>query len=166
MLARDIATSRVVVVGPEQSLMIASQLMDQHLIGSLVVVHAEGSHQIPVGIITDRDASRLAVAGKLDAAATTVGAVMSHPPILCPHDASLVDIICMMHGSGIRRLPVVDDHGHLVGIVTANDALVALTQLMQQLTEVLVIEPSLKDRMNAMQNLCEACDGHRASRES
>jgi hypothetical protein len=45
-----------------------------------------------------------------------------------------------------------------VGIVTADDALVALTQLLQQLTEVLVVEPSLKDRLVAMQSVREAGD--------
>nr|WP_255557162.1 CBS domain-containing protein [Dyella sp. ASV21] len=83
---------------------------------------------------------------------------MSCPPVLCSHDATLTEIVDIMHGSGLRRLPVADPAGRLVGIVTADDALVALTQLLQQLTEVLVVEPSLKDRLVAMQSVREAGD--------
>ncbi|WP_199098789.1 CBS domain-containing protein [Dyella sp. ASV21] len=158
MRAIDIATSRVVVVSPEQSLRAAALLLEQHMAGCLVVVRANEPNLLPIGIITDRDISRLAVAEAADAGSTRVGSVMSCPPVLCSHDATLTEIVDIMHGSGLRRLPVADPAGRLVGIVTADDALVALTQLLQQLTEVLVVEPSLKDRLVAMQSVREAGD--------
>lgn len=158
MRAIDIATSRVVVIGPEQSLRAAARLMDHHMAGCLVVVRNNECAMLPIGMITDRDISRVAVADAIDPTTTTVSAVMSCPPVLCAHDATLAEIVDIMHGSGLRRLPVVDPSGRLVGIVTADDALVALTQLLQQLTEVLMVEPSLKDRLVAMQSVREACD--------
>lgn len=151
MRAIDLATRRVVTMQPEQSLREASQMMQQHLVGCIVVTRADGEGLLPLGLVTDRDLSRIALAGGFDNASLTVDTIMSRPLVLCPQDASLAQIVCIMHGSGFRRLPVVDDEGHLLGIVTADDAIVGVSQLLQQLTEVLVVEPALKDKIVAIQ---------------
>ena len=157
MKALDLATSRVVSMRPDESLREAAQMMQQHMVGCVVIAGIVERDRIPVGLLTDRDLSRLALAGNLDGSITTE-AVMSRPLVVCPEGATLAEIVNIMHGSGLRRLPVVNDRGHLVGIVTASDVLVGLTQLMQQVTEVLVIEPSLKDRLVSIQCAREASE--------
>lgn len=157
MQAIDLATSRVVTMRPDESLRQAAQLMQQHMVGCVVIASMDEHGHSPVGLLTDRDLSRLALAGSLDGN-ITAEAVMSRPLVLCPQEAGLAEIINIMHGSGLRRLPVVNGHGHLAGIVTASDVVVGLTQLLQQITEVLMIEPSLKDRMVAVECAREASE--------
>jgi CBS domain-containing protein len=64
----------------------------------------------------------------------------------------LAEVVKIMRSNGLRRLPVVDQHGTLAGVITANDALTAASDLLQQLSEVLVVEPSLRDRLMASQS--------------
>lgn len=157
MHAIDLATSRVVTMRPDESLGQAALLMQQHMVGCVVIANMDEQGHLPVGLLTDRDLSRLALAGNMDSSITTE-AVMSRPLVTCPQEATLADVVNIMHGSGLRRLPVVNDRGRLAGIVTASDVVVGLTQLLQQVTEVLVIEPALKDRMIAIQCAREASE--------
>lgn len=162
MRASDIATTRVIIVAPEQSIRDAAHLMHHHLTGCLVVARRSPRGTVPVGILTDRDISRLLSDAGDDVTRLRVDSVMSYPLVLCRHDATLAELVCMMHGNGTRRLPVVDDDGYLVGIVTAHDALVAVTELLRRLTEVLLIEPAMGDRMAEFQHIsdvCGSCDG-------
>nr|WP_279236735.1 CBS domain-containing protein [Dyella sp. RRB7] len=85
---------------------------------------------------------------------------MSQPVVVCRHDATLAQLIAIMHGSGVRRLPVIDEEGLLAGIVTADDALVAVTALLQQLTEVMLIEPPLEKHTALASNHHGTRDGN------
>jgi predicted transcriptional regulator len=134
--------------------------MHQHLTGCLVIARSDQSGLTPVGIVTDRDLSRARLIDGQDAQVTPVLSVMSQPVVVCHHDATLAQLIAIMHGSGVRRLPVVDDDGLLVGIVTADDALVAVTELLRRLTEVMMVEPSLDKPATAASNHRGARDGN------
>lgn len=151
MHAIELATTRVVTMRPEDSLHHGAQLMQKHLVGCVVVTRPDESGPIPVGVLTDRDLCRVGLAGGADVEKITVEAVMSRPLVTCPQEATLAEIIGIMRGSGLRRLPVVESQGRLVGIISANDVIVAITQLLQQLTEVLVVEPSLRDHLVALE---------------
>lgn len=157
MHAIDLATSRVVTMRPDESLRQAASLMQQHMVGCVVIASMDVHGHLPMGLLTDRDLSRLALAGNMDGS-ITAEAVMSRPLVTCPPEATLADVVNIMHGSGLRRLPVVNGQGRLAGIVTASDVVVGLTQLLQQVTEVLVFEPALKDRMTAIQCAREASE--------
>lgn len=162
MLALDIGTPRVIVATAPQSIHEAARLMHQHLTGCVVVVRPTPYGQVPVGILTDRDFSRARLTEGRDAQATPIQSVMSQPVVVCRADTTLAQLIAIMHGSGMRRLPVVDEIGALVGIVTADDALVAITKLLQRLTQVLMVEPTL-DRPSAVRrDPCETPDGNGA----
>ncbi len=162
MQALDIGTSRVIVATPLQSIHEAARLMHQHLTGCVVVVRPAPNGQVPVGILTDRDLSRARLAEGRDAQATPILSVMSQPVVVCRDDATLAQLIAVMHGSGMRRLPVVDEKGSLVGIVTADDALVAVTELLQRLTQVLMVEPSMDRPAAIAQNPCGPRGGNGA----
>lgn len=151
MHAIELATTRVVTMRPEDSLHHGAQLMQKHLVGCVVVARSDESGSTPVGVLTDRDLCRIGLAGSEDIKNIAVEAVMSRPLVVCPQEATLAEIVGIMRGSGLRRLPVVESQGHLVGIISANDVIVAITQLLQQLTEVLVVEPALRDHLVALE---------------
>lgn len=143
MRAAQIGTRRVLQASESVSVAQAAVLMSKHQTGCLVIVREEDGRTVPVGIVTDRDLVIRALAGQLDPASSALGAVMSAPLLCCYHDCTIDEVVLSMHDAGVRRLPVVDDSGALVGIISADDVLVALHAMVGQVTETLLVEPAL-----------------------
>jgi len=111
----------VFTVSPGDTILKACQLLEEHNIGCLV---AEEGGKI-CGILTDRDIA-LKVAGEhRDPQDTKVADVMSRDPIRISVDKSFGELTTLMHAHHIRRVPIVDGAGRVMGIVTLDD-LIAL----------------------------------------
>jgi CBS domain-containing protein len=117
------------VARPDQTVREAACLMDRHRVGCVVVV----SGTDPVGILTDRDVALEVIRRKLDPDAVRVEDLMHAPLVVVREDASVRSALDRMRGDGLRRLPVVDAEGQLVGIVTADDLAVILAAELAQL---------------------------------
>jgi CBS domain-containing protein len=107
-------------IGPDRTVHDAAILMEQAGVGSLAVV--EEDHL--VGIVTDRDLVRRALAKGLSLEARVDG-VMSTPVLTIDSRADLRDAYALFRTNAVRRLPVVRD-GQFVGMVTVDDLLVGL----------------------------------------
>lgn len=105
-------------------------------VGSVVVVEEEGGTPRPVGMLTDRDVVYEVVALDLDANEVTVGDLMSLDLITVESDADLPSTLRLMGTQGIRRIPVLDPQGELIGIFALDDALEELTG---QLEDILLL---------------------------
>jgi CBS domain-containing protein len=70
---------------------------------------------------------------------------MSAPLRCCQPSATLDEIVDTMQQRGIRRLPLVDPSGALVGIVSTDDVLVALAALADRVNQTLNVQP-MSDR--------------------
>ncbi len=138
MLAKDIGTSRVIQAEPSQSLRDAARIMHRHQVSCLVVVGDSGA---PLGMITERDIMTATLTLERDPDTTAIGSVMARPPVVCRDDSSFTELIAIMRGSGLRRLPVVDASGALVAIVTADDVIAAMAELMESLARALIVDP-------------------------
>lgn len=138
MLAKDIGTSRVIQAEPSQSLRDAARIMHRHQVSCLVVVADSGA---PLGMITERDIMTATLTLERDPDTTAIGSVMARPPVVCRDDSSFTELIAIMRGSGLRRLPVVDASGALVAIVTADDVIAAMAELMESLARALIVDP-------------------------
>jgi CBS domain-containing protein len=91
-------------------------------VGAVVVVQAGR----PVGIVTDRDlALRVVAAGR--SGDTPVRDVMSENLVTVRFDAQLDDVALRMREQGVRRVPIVDAAGALVGLVSLDDLYVLLS---------------------------------------
>lgn len=143
MRASEIGTARVIHASATLSLREAACLMRRQQVGCLVVVRGDDPLPVPVGIVTDRDLVTEAIAAGRDLDGTTLGQVMSAPLATCRVDATLADVVGILRGTGVRRLPLVDGDGGLVGVVSTDDVLVALTELLGRLSEAMMIEPLL-----------------------
>jgi CBS domain-containing protein len=111
----------------------AAQIMRDHHVGDLVVIDEHKSRRVPCGIITDRDIVVGVVAKNVDPNAVTVGEVMG-PQLVVGHETDEVSTTAeVMRSKGVRRIPVVNAQGELVGIVTADDI---VDQLAQSLSAV------------------------------
>lgn len=137
----EICVRDVVVAGPETPVREAAQLMAKHHVGNLVVVREESlGHVVPIGIITDRDIVRNVVAEELDAAAFTLGDLLARDVITVPEDLGVFECMQQMRLNGIRRMPVVDSSGGLVGIISLDDLIQLLAEEMSELSKVIVRE--------------------------
>lgn len=116
MKVREAMTTAVQLVSPDQSIRQAARLMADCDIGALPV----GENDQLIGMITDRDIAVRAVADGLDPD-TKISAVMSREVLYCFDDDELDDVADNMSNIRVRRLPVVNRHKRLVGIVSISD---------------------------------------------
>jgi CBS domain-containing protein len=94
----------------------AARMMDRLGIGALVVVDGER----PLGIVTDRDLAIRGLGRQLPGSAA-VDRVMSRDLVTLPADAELHEAVTTFYRNPIRRLPLVDDGGRMVGMLTVDD---------------------------------------------
>jgi len=119
----EICIRETVYIDRGGSIVQAAQLMRDHHVGDLVVVDEQGSQRKPVGILTDRDLVVEVLAKEVALSTVTVGDIMSSDLITASETDGLYETIQRMRARGIRRVPVVDGKGMLVGIVSAEDLL-------------------------------------------
>ena len=118
MKASDIMTSNPRVVTPETPVQEAARLMKSEDTGVLPVVESEGSRRL-VGVVTDRDIT-IRVVGEGRANAQVRDAMTANVRTAKPGD-SAKDIMSAMAREQVRRIPVVDEQGMVVGIVSQAD---------------------------------------------
>lgn len=116
--AKDIMTKHPQVTTPDATVQQAAQLMKSEDTGVLPVVESQSSRR-PVGVITDRDiAIRVVAEGRTSA---MVRDAMSPSVRTAKEGDKLDDVMKLMASEQVRRVPIVDDKGELVGIVSQAD---------------------------------------------
>jgi CBS domain-containing protein len=130
MKLNDIFPQRVVSAGPEESLAAVALRMQEHNVGTVVIV--EG--QRPVGIITDRDLA-LALGVKGVSPQSPARKVMTRHVQAIPEDMGIFTATNFIKELGVRRLPIVDSEDHLVGLVSLDDLMRFLVRELSNLAE-------------------------------
>ena len=118
MKVQDVMTSPAHSCSPEVTLAAAARAMSDYGCGALPVLDDGGR---PIGILTDRDVCRAIAAGNRFAAAVRVHEAMTPNPTNCQPAMPIAQALEIMAERKIRRLPVVDAQGRLVGIVSLAD---------------------------------------------
>ena len=121
MQLKDIMTPQVEVISPEATLQEAAQKMSQFDVGPLPVCDGE---QL-VGMLTDRDITVRAVAEGCDPTTTPVREAMTPEMVYCFEDQAVQEAARLMAQYQIRRLPILNRHKRLVGIVSLADLAVS-----------------------------------------
>ena len=134
----SIMTTNVITVNEKQTLREGSKFMYQHNIGGLIVLmdtskNETGEIDKPIGIITERDIARLVAFSSNLSTDTAISEVMSKPLITINQNSSIKEVTELMQQNDIRRLPIVDNKGKLVGIITAKDILRSLMEFLKSL---------------------------------
>ena len=101
---------------------------------------------IPLGILTDRDILVETIALDVEARLFTASDLMSSPVTTVLEDAGLTEALGVMRGKRIRRLPVVNRAGGLVGMVTTDDLLDLLAAELSMLAGLVVEQPIKEER--------------------
>ncbi|HEX9879296.1 MAG TPA: CBS domain-containing protein [Candidatus Binatia bacterium] len=136
MSLERVCEKEVVTGSAELTLLEAARLMRSRHVGSIVVV--EGNR--PIGILTDRDIVVKAVAEEKDPREVRIHEAMTRDPAVVNINYDPMDATRIMKERGLRRLPVVDEHRHLMGIVTLDDILGLLGREAADLAEAVHTE--------------------------
>jgi CBS domain-containing protein len=116
----EVMTDRPRCVTPETPVSEAAQLMKSDDIGSLPILDGERL----AGVVTDRDIVIRAIAEGKDPRGMPVREVASRDLVKVHADEDLSSALQLMASQQVRRLPVVDDDGRLVGILAQADVAV------------------------------------------
>ncbi len=114
---RDLMTSNPTTIEPDKTVVDAAKLMDDEDAGLIPIV--EG--QKLVGTITDRDIAIRVVAEGKDPQSAKVRDVMTSRLVTVDPEQDLDEALRLMAEHQVRRLPVVEEDGKIVGIVAQAD---------------------------------------------
>ena len=120
MLVKDLMTSAVVWCTPWDTAQRAATLMKAHGVGAIAVV-ADPSDPLLEGIVTDRDLCCGVVAAGKNADAVQVADLMTRIPVTCGPEDTLEECEELMQEGQVRRIPVVNNRGRCIGIVSQAD---------------------------------------------
>jgi CBS domain-containing protein len=131
----DICSRRVVTASAQLDIQAAAELMRQEHVGFLVVVpeYPRGP-QPPLGVLTDRDIAIAVVAKRADPVALKVGDVMSIQPVVSGETDPIDLALRTMRRAGVRRMPVVNGHGEVVGVLSLDDVLESVAREMDSIS--------------------------------
>lgn len=123
MSIREICNRSVVCATRDMSAIEVARLMRQHHIGNVVVVDRIDGDRTPLGVVTDRDLVVEVMAAGIDPALLKLGDMLVGRLVTAEESTSYAETIRIMALHGVRRLPVVNAAGVLVGIVSVDDLL-------------------------------------------
>jgi CBS domain-containing protein len=127
----------VVVVEQNCSVLEAARLMRAHHVGALVIVASGDGVNRPVAVVTDRDLVIEVMAVGLDPEAVLVAEVVTERLCSVPASEGVFETMRLMRDHGVRRLPVLDDGGGLLGIITIDDLIALLAEEMNELSRLI-----------------------------
>lgn len=120
----------LVSVTPDQSIQDVADLMKEKDVGAVLVCDEDGR---PEGIITDRDIVLRCVSEGAECEETTAEEVMTEAVDTVDAESGLMDIIRCMKENEVRRVPIVDEEGKAVGLVSFGDVLELLVMELKDL---------------------------------
>lgn len=131
MNVEDIMVKNVITVDKDEAVSNAVDIMNEHNIGCLIVV----SDGIAIGILTERDLLKRVLAKSKDPRETKVREVMTRPLIYVGPDTDIDKAKEIMSKFGIKKLPVIDSEGRLVGLITVTDIANSLERMLRKLDD-------------------------------
>jgi CBS domain-containing protein len=127
----------VAVARPHTAVTEAARMMRELHVGTIVVVQDGNGINEPVGLVTDRDLVVEVLADDVDPDTVALADIMSDGISTAGVDDELFDTLERMRELGIRRMPVVEASGNLVGIVSMDDILALFSEGMNDITQLI-----------------------------
>jgi CBS domain-containing protein len=121
----NLMIDNVKIATENQTIRAVCKMMNENKIGSIVILknstYGNTEYKLPIGIVTERDIVRLIGHAEPFSIYAPVREIMSSPLITINPNSSIRDAMESMQQKDIRRLPVVDNKGKMVGIITDKD---------------------------------------------
>lgn len=137
MSVAEICNREVVTAEKHTSIAEAAKIMRRTHTGSLVIVDSDAPKRKPVGIVTDRDLVIEVIAKDEEVSGLTVGDVMGPELLIARGSDGIWETILRMRAMGVRRLPVIDGKGFLMGILSMDDLLEFLASELSDLAKLI-----------------------------
>ena len=131
-----ISSAATVSCHPDTSVLEAAQLMRRNHVGTLVIVEEVQGVKMPVGIVTDRDIVVIVIAEGLDPKSIKVIDIMTTELMTAIESEDVFETVERMRFKGVRRIPIVNKLGGLVGIVSVDDIWKCMAKEMTELADV------------------------------
>ncbi len=142
MAVGEVCNREVVITDRESSILEVTKLMRRHHVGDVVITEDRDGERVPVGIVTDRDIVVELLAEEVDLNAVDIGDVMSFELLIAREDDDILETIKRMQGKGIRRMPVVNQRGGLVGLLAMDDLVELIAEQLSDLVKLINTEQS------------------------
>lgn len=113
----ELMTTPVTSLQATESVKAAADAMRKHDIGDVLIMDGDELR----GVLTDRDLVVRVLATGMDPNTTLVGDVCSSGIATVTPDSPVDDAVRTMRDKALRRLPVVDEEGHTVGVISLGD---------------------------------------------
>jgi signal-transduction protein with cAMP-binding, CBS, and nucleotidyltransferase domain len=158
---REIMNRRLTTTGIEATVAKAAKAMCQDQVGSVIILE----HNKPIGIVTEEDIACKVVAKDLKPSTVHVNDIMSTPLITVSAEKTAGDAARMMVKHKVRRLPIIDEHNKVIGIVTVRDLLAVSNEendLLMDLIEINreeTVDPGMCGRCSQMSDDLKRVDG-------
>jgi len=134
----DVCSRSFVAVRPGDSITIAARRMHDERVGFVLVMEPVVAIDAPrvTGVLTDRDIVAGVVANNANPNGVFVRDIMTPNPVVIRSFDTLQTAIQMMRHVGVRRMPVIDKVGALVGVLSHEDLLDALSSELVNLATI------------------------------
>ena len=158
---RDIMNRKLTTTGIGATVAKAAKAMCHDEVGSVIIL----DNNKPIGIVTEEDINCKVVAKDLKPSKVHVNEIMSTPLITVSADKTAGDAAHMMVKHKVRRLPIVDEHQEVIGIVTVRDLLAVSNEqndLLMDLIEINreeTVDPGMCGRCSQMSDDLKRVDG-------
>lgn len=149
MSVGNVCNREVVVADRDSNLVDVAKLMREYHVGSVIVVERDAEGVRPVGIVTDRDLVVEILAEQVDPAAVALEDVMTPDPLTATEGEDVYDIIEAMRSRGVRRVPIVDGEGYLVGVLAVDDLLWSQSRELSNIVSLIERQPKAEARRRA-----------------
>ncbi|BCR06453.1 CBS domain-containing protein [Desulfuromonas versatilis] len=130
----------VVTVERGASIIEVARVMRKYHVGDVIVTDDRGGQRIPVGVFTDRDIVVELIAEEIDLGAVNAGEVMTSELVTVAEQEPLSTAIKRMRDHGVRRMPVVNAAGGLVGILAVDDLIDLAAEQLSDLVKLVSVE--------------------------
>ena len=131
----EIMQNKPTTIGIEANVANAAKAMCRDEVGSCIVLQ----NNMPIGIVTEEDINCKVVAKDKRPGTVLVSEIMSTPLITVSSGKTVGDAAHMMIRHKVRRLPVVDEHKKVIGIITVRDLLTVSTEMNDLMTDLIEI---------------------------
>jgi CBS domain-containing protein len=127
----------VVIVDRNDSIQEAATLMREHHVGTVVVTQQPDGERMPIGIVTDRDITIELVAKNIDIGSVSVADVMSEDLVRLGPEEGIMEALQLMKDHGVRRAPVINENGGLIGILALDDIIELIAEQLLDVVNLL-----------------------------
>ena len=154
MQVREAMSSPVISVDEGEDIVQVANRMREQKVGAVIVLN---EHNLPVGIVTERDIVTRVVAEGVSPSTLLASKIMTSPLIMVEPDMNLLDAMQMMDKENIRRLGVIYK-GDLVGVITDRSIIRFIPTIMEIMREQKEILSNSPITGGSTVGYCDRCE--------